>query len=160
MPLQLLCAVPAFAGGKSDLLSLRRVACLVFTSRDLQTVPVQHVSESVYENAAAAIIVQSIIVLMKNTSASLQPDHTIIKSTTNLGGGGGSGLLGGGGALTETVLEATVDRLEVGGTAGAGGLSALGLEAPVERTELGSRVTALSTGWGLVGFTLHATRAK
>lgn len=82
------------------------------------------------------------------------------KSTTNLGRGGGGSLLGSGLALTEAVLEATVDRLEVGGTASAGGLSALGLEAPVERTELGSRVTALSTGWGLVEYQGRATRTE
>lgn len=62
--------------------------------------------------------------------------------------GGGLGLLGGGTTLTEAVLEATVNRLEVGGTASAGSLSALGLKTPVVRAELGRRVTALSTGWG------------
>lgn len=67
--------------------------------------------------------------------------------TTSLSRGGGSLGLGRG-ALTETVLEATVDRLEVGGTASAGGLSALGLLAPLERAELGGGVTTLSTGWG------------
>jgi hypothetical protein len=63
------------------------------------------------------------------------------------------GPLGGGATLTEAVLEAAGDRLEVGGTAGTGGLPALGLLAPVERTELGGGVTTLSTGWGrgLVG---------
>lgn len=66
--------------------------------------------------------------------------------TTRLGRGLSLGLLDGRRALAETVLEATVDRLEVVGTASAGGLPALGLHAPVERTELGGGVTALSTG--------------
>lgn len=65
--------------------------------------------------------------------------------------GGGLGLLDRGTALTETVLEAAVHRLEVGAAASAGGLPALGLEAPVEGAELGRGVATLSTGWGLAG---------
>jgi hypothetical protein len=62
--------------------------------------------------------------------------------------GGLGRLLGGGTTLTEAVLEAAVDRLEVGAAAGAGGLPALGLEAPVVGAELGRGVATLSTGWG------------
>lgn len=58
----------------------------------------------------------------------------------------GLGLLGGGTTLSETVLESSVDVLEVSHSAGTGGLSPLGLKTPVEGPQLGGRVTTLSAG--------------
>jgi hypothetical protein len=56
----------------------------------------------------------------------------LLVAKRKLSRGGGNGLLLGLGTLTEAVLEATGDVLQVAHTAGTGGLSALSLDGPVD----------------------------
>jgi hypothetical protein len=64
-------------------------------------------------------------------------------------------------AFTETVLETTVDFLQVSHAAGTSGLSSLTLFGPVERSNLGGRVSTLSTSLLLfVESTVTATTAQ
>ncbi len=64
-------------------------------------------------------------------------------------------------SLTETVLEATGQVLQMTHATSTGGLSSLGLGAPVEGTHTGSRVGALGAGLLLlVVGTVTATLAE